>query len=140
MLRANTRLRYLALTLVLGVCAWGAMCAAASAESLAPPSLTPVPSQPFSTGGESSSSISYSPDGEFVAVASRQRSGSSGGSISMLSVSSAGALTPVEGSPVATDGGSNALAFDPEGGKFLVVANAETELPDNSLCGACLST
>ena len=144
MLRAKTRGRYVARVVALGLCAWAGMCGLASAQrpaaaSIAPPALTTVPSSPFSTGGEASSSISYSPDGTFVAVANRQASGTSGGSLSMLSVSGTGALTPVEGSPFATTGGPNAVAFDPDG-KFLVVANAETELPDHSLCGACLST
>jgi DNA-binding beta-propeller fold protein YncE len=120
------------------------MCGPASAQnpattSLPAPDLTTVPGSPFSTGGDASSSISYSPDGKFVAVANRQESGTSHGSLSMLSVSGTGALTAVEGSPFATAGGPNAVAFDPEG-KFLVVADAETELPDDSLCGACLST
>jgi DNA-binding beta-propeller fold protein YncE len=143
-LRAKTRGRYLARVLALGLCGWAGMCGPASAQrpataSIPPPDLTTVPDSPFSTGGESSSSISYSPDGKFIAVASRQESGTSHGSLSMLSVSGTGALAVVEGSPFETTGGPNSLAFDPEG-KFLVVANAETKLPDNSLCGACVST
>jgi DNA-binding beta-propeller fold protein YncE len=83
--------------------------------------------------------MSYSSNGDLLAVADRLASGRSGGSLSILSVSNTGALTPIADSPFATDGSPDAVAFDPDG-QYLAVDNAVTTLPNNDECGACVST
>jgi WD40 repeat protein len=139
MLRANTRLRYLALTLALGVCCWVAICSSAAADSLAPADLTAVPGSPFESGGSEGSGISYSPNGKFVVAANRQTSTTETGTLTMFDVSNTGVLSPI-GDPVATAGSPSAVAFDPDG-EYVAVVDAETTLPDgHTLCSSsCLS-
>ena len=111
----------------------------AASTNSAPPVLTAAPGSPFSTGAVQSASLSYSPDGRFVAVANRATNGAAHGSLTMFAAAINGALSQVADSPVATVGSPNAVAFDPQGG-YLAVADAVSSLPDNSLCGACVST
>jgi WD40 repeat protein len=139
MLRANITGRHLALALTLVLCAWGALCGSAAADSLAPPALTAVPGSPFASGGALGSGISYSPNGKFVVAANRQTSTTTSGTLTMFDVSNTGALSPV-GDPVATAGSPSAVAFDPDG-EYVAVVDAETTLPDSDdLCSSsCLS-
>jgi 6-phosphogluconolactonase len=146
MSRATTRGRYVA-ALALSLCGWAALCGPASAQAAAAtsspaPDLTAVPGSPFSTGTtnqDSSTSLSYSPNGDLLAVADRFGNGTGGGALSILSVSNTGALTPIADSPFATEGSPDAVAFDPKG-QYLAVDNAVTTLPNsNDECGACVS-
>jgi 6-phosphogluconolactonase (cycloisomerase 2 family) len=145
---ATHRARYLStLALVIGgICGWAALSGSASAQSATEttstaPSLTDVPGESFSTGAtaqDSSESLSYSSNGDFLAVADRLASGGDG-AVSILSVSNTGALTPIEGSPFATAAEPSGAVFDPDG-EYLAVANAVTTLPNsNDECGACVS-
>lgn len=102
------------------------------------PELTAVPGSPFATEGVSSASLSYSPDGNHVAVANRLANGRPGGSLTMFDVSGTGALSPVPGTPLATEGDPTAVAFDPDGGELAVV-NAVTTVPGGGICGGCVS-
>ena len=64
-------LQALALSLI-GICGWAGMCwpalaqGAATTTSIPAPALTTAPGSPFSTGGESASGISYTPNGTLL--------------------------------------------------------------------------
>jgi 6-phosphogluconolactonase (cycloisomerase 2 family) len=142
------KVRYLAaLALIItGVCSWTTLSGSASAQNAADttataPTLTPVPGPPFfstgTTNQDSSVSLSYSPNGDLLAVADRFGNGTGAGALSMLSVSNTGALTPVTDSPFATPADPSDAVFDPDG-QYLAVANA-TDMLGNSLCSACVS-
>jgi WD40 repeat protein len=94
----------------------------ASAALAAPPVVRPVPGSPFKGGDTSYGSMAFSPSGRLLAVVNDR-----GGSVSAFSVSSAGALTRVPGSPFPIAGSEELaprwMAFSPSG-RLLAVANA----------------
>ena len=85
--------------------------------------LTQVSGSPFATGYVPAS-VAFSPDGTLLAAAdSRNAIGNPGDELSLFSVSSAGALTPLSSSPLKTGSAPESVAFSPDG-FLLASANA----------------
>jgi 6-phosphogluconolactonase len=111
--------------LVIVVCLVFAPSAAAFSE---------VPGSPF-PAGEDPVSVAFSPDGGLLATANDGERGAAG-TVSVFSVDQAsGALTPVSGSPFATDAtgptfgtqpAARSVAFSP-GGRLLAIANEDSD-------------
>lgn len=74
--------------------------------------------------------LTFSPDGKLVAIANRHAN-----SISIFSVTAAGKLQQVPGSPFHTDAGPESVAFSPDG-KLLTVANTGDDAITVYLVGA----
>ena len=111
-----TRARALRRVAGLGGLVWVCFLSAA-AGAFASAAFTPVSGSPFQTGGLAPVSVAFSPSGALLATANNSDS-----TVSVFSVSSAGALTPVPGSPFATGPGPVSVAFSPSGG-LLATAN-----------------
>lgn len=87
----------------------------------AAPVFTPVSGSPFATGPDPRS-VAFSPSGRLLATADGYASVLDHGAVSMFSVRSGGAVTPVSGSPFATGDGPESVAFSPSG-RLLATAN-----------------
>ena len=86
--------------------------------------LTPVSGSPSATG-TGPTSVAFSPGGTLLAVANFGLGGdppSLDNTVSVFSVASDGALTPVSGSPFTTGNGPGSVAFSPSG-RLLATAN-----------------
>ena len=83
--------------------------------------LTPVVGSPFHLPGDFGSSVTISPDGEFVAVVG-QFSGISGKGITSFRKNAQGKLSLVPGSPFG-DANAAEITFDPSG-RFLLIPGA----------------
>jgi hypothetical protein len=85
--------------------------------------LTPVAGSPFSTGKSGSTSVAVDPAGKFL-YATNQYAGDNDISGFRIDCDS-GRLTPIPGSPFASESGPTAVAIDPSG-RFAYVANLGT--------------
>jgi 6-phosphogluconolactonase (cycloisomerase 2 family) len=79
--------------------------------------LTPLRGSPFSSAVGTPNALAVHPTGKFLYVAPF-----GGRSVEAFSIDTGGALTPVPGSPFATDSGAISVAVDPTG-RFAYVAN-----------------
>jgi DNA-binding beta-propeller fold protein YncE len=99
-------------------------CLIGAPAALAAPVMAPVAGSPFPTGSVSDPiSVAFSPSGGLLVAANDNEN-----TVSVFSVSAAGALAPLAGSPVATGQTPSSAAFSPDG-RWLGVAN----FADNSV-------
>lgn len=89
--------------------------------------LAAVPGSPFATGNTplfpgnaNGIAVAATPDGRFLMAASNFSS-----NVAVFSIGSNGALTPIAGSPFATQGNTNAIRISPDG-KFLAVTKSNS--------------
>ena len=94
-----------------------------AAATPAVPAFAPVPGSPFAAD-LFLQSVVFSPNGKLVATANAATSVSMASTVLVFSVAADGALTQVPGSPFATGGGPDSMAFSPSGG-LLATANAD---------------
>ena len=106
--------------LMLGLAVVGLLAGASSALA-APPAFTQVAGSPFGPTGRAPVSVAFSPGGVLLATANNLAN-----SVSVFSVGSGGALTPVAGSPFATGSFPRSVAFSPSGGLF-ATANGDAD-------------
>ena len=99
------------------------------------PAFAPVPGSTFTTGAFPDS-VAFNPSGKLLATANLVTSATSPTStVSVFSVAADGALTQVTGSPFATGGGPDSMAFSPSGG-LLATANADSTVSVFSVSAA----
>ena len=87
--------------------------------------LTPVAGSPFATGNPvfpDNLAVSASPDGKFLMASSHAF-----GDITVFSIASSGALSPVPGSPFRTVGLATSIKISPDG-RFLAVTTNSVEM------------
>lgn len=101
--------------------AGGLLAAGASIFSVAPSgALTPLGG---STPDQYAGAVAFSPSGKLLAAADHYGPTPAGGhTVSMFSVSSSGALTPVSGSPFTVGSQPTSISFSPSGGLLAVTA------------------